>query len=156
MKVPNLFPTIPNTLEFAQVRLTSAEKSLEAAKQEWKMAKRKRREAKLVAARARKQLKRAKKELTDARIVFASTRQIYGRPEYLPVDERHPIHPIDVNGINKTAGEWYHLLYGQVYGIPVCVLRLTNTYGPRMRVKDARQTFLGIWLRLVLTGEEIA
>jgi UDP-glucose 4-epimerase len=91
----------------------------------------------------------------DARIVFASTRQIYGRPEYLPVDERHPIHPVDVNGINKTAGEWYHLLYGQVYGIPVCVLRLTNTYGPRMRVKDARQTFLGYWLRRIVAGEEI-
>ena len=92
----------------------------------------------------------------EARVVFASTRQIYGRPEYLPVDERHPIHPVDVNGINKTAGEWYHLLYGQVYGIPVCVLRLTNTYGPRMRVKDARQTFLGYWLRQIVGGEEIA
>ena len=77
------------------------------------------------------------------KVVFASTRQIYGRPQYLPVDERHPLHPVDVNGINKTAGEWYHLLYGEVYGIPVTVLRLTNTYGPRMRVKDARQTFLG-------------
>jgi UDP-glucose 4-epimerase len=92
----------------------------------------------------------------DARVVFASTRQIYGRPEYLPVDERHPIHPVDVNGINKTAGEWYHLLYGQVYGLPVCVLRLTNTYGPRMRVRDARQTFLGYWLRQIVAGEEIA
>jgi nucleoside-diphosphate-sugar epimerase len=91
-----------------------------------------------------------------ARIVFASTRQIYGRPEYLPVDERHPINPVDVNGINKTAGEWYHLLYGEVHGLPVCVLRLTNTYGPRMRVKDARQTFLGYWLRQIVAGEEIA
>lgn len=91
----------------------------------------------------------------SARVVFASTRQIYGRPEYLPVDERHPIHPVDVNGINKTAGEWYHLVYGQVYGIPVCVLRLTNTYGPRMRVRDARQTFLGFWLRQILLGEEL-
>ena len=95
-------------------------------------------------------------ENPQARVVFASTRQIYGRPEYLPVDERHPIRPVDVNGINKTAGEWYHLLYGQVYGIPVCVLRLTNTYGPRMRVKDARQTFLGYWLRQIVAGEEIA
>jgi UDP-glucose 4-epimerase len=90
-----------------------------------------------------------------ARVVFASTRQIYGRPEYLPVDERHPLRPVDVNGINKTAGEWYHLVYGQVYGIPVCVLRLTNTYGPRMRVRDARQTFLGYWLRQILLGEEL-
>ena len=89
------------------------------------------------------------------RIVFASTRQIYGRPEYLPVDERHPIVPVDVNGINKTAGEWYHRLYGEVHDLWTCSLRLTNTYGPRMRVKDARQTFLGIWLNRVLHGDEI-
>jgi UDP-glucose 4-epimerase len=91
----------------------------------------------------------------DVKIVFASTRQIYGRPQYLPVDEQHPLAPVDVNGINKTAGEWYHLLYGAVYGIRVSALRLTNTYGPRMRVKDARQTFLGYWLRLLLTDREI-
>ena len=91
----------------------------------------------------------------EARIVFASTRQIYGRPVYLPVDERHPIAPIDVNGINKTAGEWYHRLYGEVYGLWTCALRLTNTYGPRMRVKDARQTFLGIWINLALHDREI-
>jgi UDP-glucose 4-epimerase len=91
----------------------------------------------------------------EARVVFASTRQIYGRPRRLPVDEEHPIEPVDVNGIHKTAGEWYHLLYGDVYGLPVVVLRLTNTYGPRMRVRDARQTFLGIWLRLVLEGRSI-
>lgn len=89
------------------------------------------------------------------RIVFAGTRQIYGRPRYLPVDEAHAIDPIDVNGINKTAGEWYHLLYGHVYGLPVTVLRLTNTYGPRMRVRDARQTFLGLWIRQALQGEEL-
>jgi nucleoside-diphosphate-sugar epimerase len=86
------------------------------------------------------------------RIVFAGTRQIYGKPDYLPVDEDHPIRPVDVNGINKVAGEWYHLLYHQVYGIRSSVLRLTNTYGPGMRIKDARQTFLGIWIRLLLEG----
>jgi len=77
------------------------------------------------------------------KIVFASTRQIYGKPESLPVNESHPLRPVDVNGIHKMAGECYHLLYHTVYGIRSCVLRLTNTYGPRMRVKDARQTFLG-------------
>jgi UDP-glucose 4-epimerase len=87
------------------------------------------------------------------RLVFASTRQLYGKPDYLPVDEEHPTRPVDVNGINKLAGEWYHLLYHQVYNIPTCCLRLTNTYGPRMRVKDARQTFVGIWIRRVLQGE---
>jgi UDP-glucose 4-epimerase len=89
------------------------------------------------------------------KIVFASTRQLYGKPDYLPVDEKHPIRPVDVNGINKLAGEWYHLLYNNVYGIRACALRLTNTYGPGMRVKDARQTFLGIWVRRLLEGKPI-
>jgi UDP-glucose 4-epimerase len=89
------------------------------------------------------------------RLVFASTRQLYGRPDYLPVDEKHPIRPVDVNGINKFAGEGYHLLYSSVYGIRASVLRLTNTYGPGMRVKDARQTFLGIWVRQLLEGHPI-
>ena len=89
------------------------------------------------------------------KVVFASTRQIYGKPDYLPVDEGHPIRPVDVNGINKLAGEWYHLLYNNVYGIRACALRLTNTYGPGMRVKDARQTFLGIWIRLLIEGQSI-
>src|SRR6266481_1679043 len=91
----------------------------------------------------------------DLKIIFASTRQVYGRPEYLPVDEKHPIRPVDVNGINKLAGEWYHLLYNNVYGIRACALRLTNTYGPGMRVKDGRQTFLGIWIRNAIQGQPI-
>lgn len=87
------------------------------------------------------------------RIVFASTRQVYGKPDYLPVDENHPIRPVDINGINKMAGESYHLLYKHVYDMRACALRLTNTYGPRMRVKDARQTFLGIWIRMLVEGK---
>jgi UDP-glucose 4-epimerase len=89
-----------------------------------------------------------------ATIVFAGTRQIYGRPHYLPVDEGHPIEPVDVNGVHKVAAEQYHLLYGRVYGMPVAVLRLTNTYGPGMRVRDARQTFLGIWVQALVRGQE--
>ena len=89
------------------------------------------------------------------RVVYASTRQIYGRPEYLPVDERHLLRPTDVNGINKMAGEWYHILYSNVYGVRAVALRLTNTYGPRMRIKDARQTFLGVWIRNLLRDDEI-
>ena len=91
----------------------------------------------------------------EIKLIFASTRQLYGKPDYLPVDENHPIRPVDINGINKLAGEWYHLLYNNVYGIRACALRLTNTYGPGMRVKDARQTFLGIWIRLLLEGKPI-
>jgi len=71
------------------------------------------------------------------------------------VDERHLLHPTDVNGINKMAGEWYHILYNNVYGVRAVSLRLTNTYGPRMRVKDARQTFLGIWVKRLIEGEAI-
>jgi UDP-glucose 4-epimerase len=91
----------------------------------------------------------------DVRVVFASTRQIYGRPDYLPVDEKHPVRPVDVNGINKMAGESYHLLYHRVYGLRTSALRLTNSIGPRMRIKDARQTFVGLWIRRLLQREPI-
>jgi UDP-glucose 4-epimerase len=85
-------------------------------------------------------------------IVHAGTRQIYGRPQYLPVDEAHPLRPADVNGVNKMAGEAYHLLFHDVYGLNTRSLRLTNVYGPGMRIKDARQNFLGVWLRRALEG----
>jgi UDP-glucose 4-epimerase len=98
-------------------------------------------------------LEACRKHNPGLKLVYASTRQIYGKPDYLPVDERHPLHPVDVNGINKMAGEWYHILYNNVYGIRASALRLTNTYGPRMRVKDARQTFLGIWIKLLVEGK---
>ena len=100
-------------------------------------------------------LEACRKVNPNIKIVFASTRQIYGRPDYLPVNENHPIRPIDVNGINKLAGEWYHILYNNIYGIRSCALRLTNTYGPGMRVKDSRQTFLGIWMRSIIENKPI-
>ncbi len=100
-------------------------------------------------------LEACRKHNPQIKIVYASTRQIYGKPDYLPVDEKHVLHPTDVNGINKMAGEWYHILYNNVYGVRAVSLRLTNTYGPRMRVKDARQTFLGIWIKRVLEKQPI-
>jgi len=100
-------------------------------------------------------LESCRKHNPDITIVYASTRQVYGKPDYVPVDEKHPLHPTDVNGINKMAGEWYHILYHRVYGLRVTSLRLTNTYGPRMRVRDARQTFLGIWFRRLVESEPI-
>jgi UDP-glucose 4-epimerase len=98
-------------------------------------------------------LEACRKHNPGVKVVFASTRQIYGKPDYLPVDENHPVRPVDVNGINKMAGEWYHILYNNVYGIRACALRLTNTVGPRMRVKDARQTFVGVWIRRLVEGK---
>ncbi len=100
-------------------------------------------------------LEACRKYNPQIKVIFSSTRQVYGKPQQLPVDERHPLVPVDVNGINKIAGESYHLLYHTVYGIQTSVLRLTNTYGPRMRIKDARQTFLGIWVRNILEGKPL-
>jgi nucleoside-diphosphate-sugar epimerase len=98
-------------------------------------------------------LEACRKFNNNIKIIFASTRQVYGKPEYLPVDEKHPLRPVDINGINKLAGEWYHILYYHVYGIRTTVLRLTNTIGPGMRIKDARQTFVGIWVRSLIEGK---
>jgi UDP-glucose 4-epimerase len=95
-------------------------------------------------------LEACRKHNPAIRIVFASTRQIYGKPDSLPVNEDHLLRPVDVNGINKMAGEAYHILYHNVFGMAAAALRLTNTYGPGMRVKDARQTFLGAWIRALV------
>jgi len=91
----------------------------------------------------------------ELKVVYAGTRQIYGRPLYLPVDERHLLQPVDVNGINKISGELYHLVYHQVYGIRASSLRLTNTYGPRQLIKHNRQGFIGWFVRKAALGEEI-
>jgi UDP-glucose 4-epimerase len=89
-------------------------------------------------------LETCRRAAPQARLIYASTRQLYGRPLRLPVDESHPIDPVDVNGINKLSAEMYHFLYANFYDLSACVLRLTNTIGPRMRIRDARQTSVGI------------
>ncbi len=100
-------------------------------------------------------LEACRKGNPGVRIIYASTRQIYGRPVKLPADETHPIQPTDVNGINKAGGEMYHLLYHQVYGLRTTSLRLTNTYGPRQLVKHNRQGFASWFIRQAVLGEEI-
>jgi UDP-glucose 4-epimerase len=100
-------------------------------------------------------LEACRKRNCAAKIVYAGTRQIYGKPEYLPVDEKHPIHPPDVNGINKLAAELYHILYYEVYGLRSTSLRLTNTYGPRQLVKHSRHGFIGWFIRKVVEGGQI-
>ena len=94
----------------------------------------------------------AREAAPDAVVVHASTRQFYGKVEKLPVDESQPVAPPDANGVSKFAGEQYWMLEHRVRGRPVVSLRLTNCYGPRLRIRDARQTFLGIWIRCVLEG----
>ncbi len=89
------------------------------------------------------------------KVVFAGTRQVYGKPDSLPVTEAHLVRPVDVNGINKAAGENYHLLYNNVFNVRACSLRLTNVYGPRQLIKHNRQGFIGWFIRLALEGREI-
>jgi UDP-glucose 4-epimerase len=91
----------------------------------------------------------------EVKVVFAGTRQVYGRPDSLPVNENHLVRPTDVNGINKAAGEYYHLVYNNVFGVRACSLRLTNVYGPRQLIKHNRQGFIGWFIRLAIEGRTI-
>ena len=90
-----------------------------------------------------------------AKVVYAGTRQVYGKPDHLPVDETHLVRPTDINGINKVAGEYYHLVYNNVFGVRACSLRLTNIYGPRQLVRHNRQGFIGWFVRLVVEDQQI-
>jgi UDP-glucose 4-epimerase len=100
-------------------------------------------------------LESCRKHNPDVTIIYASTRQLYGRPQYLPVDEEHPVEPVDVNGINKLAAEKYYTLYSQVYGMKCVSLRLTNTYGPRQHLRGNKQGFAGIFICKAISGETI-
>ena len=100
-------------------------------------------------------LEACRKNNPGIKVVFAGTRQVYGHPETLPVTEAHLVRPVDVNGINKVAGEYYHLLYNNVFGVPACSLRLTNVYGPGQLIKHSRQGFIGWFIRLAVEDREI-
>ena len=91
----------------------------------------------------------------SAKVVYAGTRQIYGKPDRLPVDETHLVRPTDINGINKAAGEQYHIVYNNVFGVRACSLRLTNIYGPRQLIRHNRQGFIGWFIRTALEGGDI-
>ena len=100
-------------------------------------------------------LEACRKFNSAVKVVFAGTRQVYGKPDSLPVTEDHLVRPIDVNGVNKAAGENYHILYNNVFNVRACSLRLTNVYGPRQLIKHNRQGFIGWFIRLALEGREI-
>ena len=100
-------------------------------------------------------LEACRKNNRKVKIVYSSTRQLYGKPQYLPVDEKHLANPTDANGINKLCGELYHILYNNVHGIRSVSLRLTNTYGPRQLMKHSRQGFIGWFVRQIVEGSEI-
>ncbi len=100
-------------------------------------------------------LEACRKENRDARVIYAGTRQAYGRADVVPVVESLVLKPVDVNGVNKMAGEWYHMVYHGAYGIPTVSLRMVNTYGPRQLMKHSRQGFIGWFIRLAIEGQEI-
>ncbi len=100
-------------------------------------------------------LEACRKYNPEVKIIFAGTRGQYGKPDYLPMDEKHLMHPTDVNGINNIAGEWYHILYNNVYGIKTCSLRLTNTYGPRHQMKHHRQGIINWFIRQIMDGTKV-
>jgi UDP-glucose 4-epimerase len=100
-------------------------------------------------------LEACRKHNPNVKVVYAGTRQVYGRPDKLPVDERQLVRPSDINGVNKAAGEYYHLLYNNVFGVRACSLRLTNVYGPRQLIRHNRQGFIGWFIRLAIEGREI-
>lgn len=100
-------------------------------------------------------LESCRKFNVQAKVVYAGTRQIYGRPDSLPVTEHHLVRPTDINGIHKAAAEQYHLVYNNVFGIRSCSLRLSNVYGPRQLIKHNRQGFVGWFIRLAVEDREI-
>jgi UDP-glucose 4-epimerase len=100
-------------------------------------------------------LEACRHENRDARVVYAGTRQSYGRPETLPLVENQILKPVDVNGVSKMAGEWFHMVYHRAHGIPAISLRLINTYGPRQLAKHPRQGFVGWFIKLAIEGKEI-
>jgi UDP-glucose 4-epimerase len=100
-------------------------------------------------------LEACRKFNTKLKIVFSGTRGQYGKAEYLPVDEKHPQKPTDINGINNMAGEWYHILYNNIYGIRATSLRLTNTYGPRHQMKHHKQGIINWFIRQIIEGNEV-
>jgi UDP-glucose 4-epimerase len=89
------------------------------------------------------------------RVVHTSTRQVYGRPIRLPVDELHPTRPMDVNGVSKLAGEQLHMVYHSAHAMPTTSLRLTNVYGPRQKLTSDELGFFPVFIRKGLTGEKI-
>src|ERR1043166_8455110 len=91
----------------------------------------------------------------SVKVIFAGTRQVYGRADRLPVDDHHLVRPIDVNGVNKAAGEYYHLLYNNAFGVRACSLRLTNIYGPRQLIKHNRQGLIGWVIRPPIAKRDI-
>jgi UDP-glucose 4-epimerase len=100
-------------------------------------------------------LEACRRDNPDVRVLFAASRQQYGRPQFVPVTEDHPLVPVDVNGVSLIAGESFHLLYHDVHSVRCASLRLTNTYGPHLLMKHGRQGFITVFIRRALEGQPL-
>lgn len=91
----------------------------------------------------------------DAKVVFPGTRLEFGKPQYLPVDERHPLDPLCLHGVHKLAAEKYHLLYHRIYGLRTTVFRVANPYGPGQPRERVDYGIINRFIHLALAGEPI-
>jgi UDP-glucose 4-epimerase len=90
-----------------------------------------------------------------ARLLFASSRFVYGRIEYIPVDEGHPFNCLSIYGIHKLAGEKYYRFYHEAYGLPTVSVRIANPYGPRQQMKHSKYGIVNWFIRLALEGKPL-
>ena len=91
------------------------------------------------------------------KIVFASTGKVYGKPQYTPIDERHPINPLDPYSAGKHVCEEYISLYGKVFNLNYIILRIFGIYGPRQIPKPGSLVgVISIFIESILSGKNIS
>lgn len=91
----------------------------------------------------------------QARVLFASSRLVYGKILTIPVSEDHPTNPLSVYGIHKLLGEKYSRYYADTFGLQTIAVRIPNPYGPRQQMKHGKYSIVGWFVRQALDGETI-
>jgi len=100
-------------------------------------------------------LEACRRENPRAKLLFASSRFVYGRVEYNPVDENHPFNCLSIYGIHKLAGEKYYRFYHEAYGLKTVSVRIANPYGPRQQMKHSKYGIVNWFVRLALEGQPL-
>lgn len=91
----------------------------------------------------------------SARILFSSSRLVYGKILHLPVGEEHPTNPLSLYGIHKLLGEKYYRYYAHTFGITGVSIRIPNPYGPRQQMKHSKYSIVGWFVRQAMDGDTI-
>ena len=100
-------------------------------------------------------LEACRRENPQAKLLFASSRFVYGRIEYNPVDEKHPFNCLSIYGIHKLAGEKYYRFYQEAYGLNTVSVRIANPYGPRQQMKHSKYGIVNWFVRLALDSQPL-